>query len=144
MSAYFNTLERIEQLQAAARSWRGTPFAPNSSSKGHGVSCQKLVQHIYAEAGWKEIETPEVPMAHAMFSERSYVMEFMETRPEFERVRSFEVGDLVGIAIGRCIHHLAIVISPGVIVHCWHRLGVVEQPLATITGRVGAIWRPLE
>ena len=144
MSAYFNTPERIERLQAAARSWRGTPFAPNSASKGHGVSCQKLVQHIYAEAGWKDIETPEVPMAHAMFSDRSYVMEFMMGCKDFAEVSSPEVGDLVGIWMGRCVHHLGIVVHPGVIVHVWKRLGVVEQPLATLGGRVGAIWRPLE
>lgn len=144
MIPFFTTPERIERLQAAARSWLGTPFAPNSASKGHGVSCQKLVQHIYHEAGWKNVETPEVPMAHAMFSDRSYVLEFMEHCEDFATVSTPEVGDLVGMRIGRCVHHLGIVVRPDVIVHAWNRIGVTEQPLATLTGRIGAIWRPLE
>lgn len=144
MIPYFRNLERLERLHDAARSWIGTPFAPNSASKGRGVSCQKLVQHVYYEAGWLNIEAPDVPMAHAKFSDRSYVVEFLDACPHFERARELAPGDLIGLRIGRCVHHLAIVLTQGVIIHAWNRTGVIEQPLADLVGRIGGIWRPIE
>ena len=75
------------------------------------------------------------------------VLAFMSHRlPDWWLSERPQVGDLLGFRIGRCIHHLGILIRPGVFVHALERVGVCEGILADATweGRLAAIWRPME
>lgn len=139
-------------LQAAAERWIGTPFFPNSDCPGPrgGVSCQKLVAAIYREAGFCDVEVPEVPMAHARFSTRSLVVDFLAGLPQFIRMQDTPPlaalpGDLLGFRLLRTIHHLGICVRPGVFIHAIEHIGTTFCPLAdpTWARRLEGIWRPV-
>ena len=147
MNPYFDRPERIEVLRRAATSWIGTPFAPNSSAKGFGVSCQRLAAEIYREAGLVFPDPPDVPMAHARFTTHSLVVSWMGAKmPHWWLSTDPQVGDLLGFRIGGCVHHLGVLVAPGVFVQALERVGVIESLLADATweGRLSAIWRPME
>src|SRR6266853_1894972 len=99
MQTWFNTPERIALIEFKAAKWIGTPFLANSDELGRGVSCQKLASRIYAEAGFANVEVPEVKMQHSRFADGSLVEKFMDGRSEFGSVSASEapmVGDLLG------------------------------------------------
>jgi len=149
-STWFNTSDRITALEREAKRWLGTPFFPNSNMPGPrgGVSCQKLVSEIYRGAGFCDVPVPEVPMAHARFSRRSLMLEFLDTRPEFERLEiSGPVpGDLLGFQIYRTIHHMGCALTGGMFIHALDGMGTIISSLsdATWSSRLAAVWRPLD
>ena len=158
-SSWFNTAERIAALEREARRWLGTPFFPNSNTPGPrgGVSCQKLVAEVYRGAGFCDVPVPEVPMAHARFSTRSLMEEFLVRRPEMVRLpapttpllwRDVLPGDLLGFRIYRTIHHMGIVLGPTgqVFIHSLDGMGTIISSLldATWSTRLAAVWRPLD
>lgn len=168
---WFDTPERLAALEREARRWLGTPFFPNSNTPGPrgGVSCQKLVAEIYRGVGFCDVPVPEVPMAHARFSTRSLMEEFLVRRPEMVRVawvvssqaagtalpleaatmQPFNAatllpGDLLGFRIYRTIHHMGIVLPQAMFVHALDGMGTIISSLmdATWSSRLAAVWRP--
>ena len=146
MSPWFEQKpERIAALIVEAGSWMGTPFFPNSSSKHRGASCHKLVGAIYDAVGFGTYDVPDVPMTTTMFRATDVVEKYLAARPEFVRVEDApRVGDLLGFRIGKSVHHLGILIGPGVFIHAIPPPGVVPGYLADATwaGRHAITWRP--
>lgn len=154
MKPYFNTSERIAQLQFHAALWIGTPFMPNAAVRGAGVSCQKLVGSLYAELGVlpKGFSIPEGPMDWSQANERSLIADYMATLPMFQSVAPPFVedalpGDMLGFQIGGCLHHCGVVIAAdGQFIHCVRNRGTFFSNLydATYLTRVRKVWRPIE
>jgi cell wall-associated NlpC family hydrolase len=142
------TDERVARLAAEADAWRGTPFAPNSSAKGLGVSCQMLAGELFRAAGYPHpLEIPDVPIAHARFSTTSFVTAWFATRADFVPVPivgPLVPGDVLGFQIGKTVHHLGVMLSGNQFVHVLEGLGVVVNSLADATwySRLANAWRP--
>jgi len=149
-ATWFNSSERIGRLQFKAAKWIGTPFFCNGNTPGPdgGVSCQKLVCEIYREVGFASREVPNVKMAHAQFSSRSLVEQFMGGLQDlFNPVSVSNVpapGDLIALRIRRVSHHLGIVMPGGMFIHAMAHVGTILSSLddPTYSGRLMAIWRP--
>lgn len=147
MRSWFHTPERIEALSVSARSWIGTPFFRDSCSKGHGVCCSRLVAAIYRECGFCDIEIPSGSVSHARFARESLVVPFVQSLDQFYEVTP-EVklpGDLIGIQIGRVVHHLGIVTLGTHFVHALDKVGVTISSTddATWASRIRYVWRPM-
>ena len=148
-SHWFCTPQRIEMLEREAIRWIGTPFYPNSNTCGPdgGVSCQKLVSEIYRTIGCCDVMVPEVSMAHARFSRKSLVEEFMAMCPQFNpiSIQGLIPGDLLGFRIGRIVHHLGISMGRGYFIHVMEHCGTVIASLSdgTWSSRLALAWRPL-
>lgn len=146
MNPYFSNVGRVLALEIQAQDWLGTPFFPNSQSKRVGVSCHKLAAALYRDAGWRNIDVPEVPMSHARFSRESLVEQWLDVRPEFVSVSDPMPGDLLGFRIAKVVHHVGVMLRDGRFAHCIEGVGTqfghIED--ATWSGRLARIWRPIE
>lgn len=144
---WFNTEERIAELVLEADSWIGTPFAPNSSSKGRGVSCQKLAGCLYSACGFNLPEVPDASIAQARFSRVSLVEPWFNGRAEFSRLdpaTPILPGDVLGFRIGDIVHHLGVSIEPTRFIHAIEGVGTTLAHVedATWRSRLVCIWRP--
>lgn len=151
--SWFHGPDRLAALENEAERWLGTPFFPNSNTPGPrgGVSCQKLVSEIYRAVGFCDVSVPEVPMAHARFSPKGLMEDFMAARPEFERLADpkwvdTQPGDLLGFRIYRTVHHMGIMLPWVTFVHALDHVGTVVSSLldATWSTRLAAVWRPID
>lgn len=146
MNRWWNE-ERVARLVAEAESWRGTPFAPNSSAKCIGVSCHNLAGELYRACGYpRPLELPDVPIAHARFSTTSFVTAWFASREDFQPVPitgSLFPGDVLGFKIGRTVHHLGVLLPGNQFVHVLEGLGVMVNSLADPTwySRLAHVWR---
>lgn len=135
-------------IEAAAKSWIGTPFFPHGYIKGHGCSCQTLVTAIYSEAGIlpENFRVPEGPLDWSLAQTESLIEKFVDDhlRDYFVSVDGPpQAGDLLGFKVGGCIHHLGICLGVE-FVHCLRHSGVILNRLddATYLQRLQRIWRP--
>lgn len=147
MTPYFATADRCRKLTQESHSWLGTPFFPNSSARGRGVSCQKLCSELYRGSGFGEINVPDVAMTTVRLREVGQVEKFLEAHPELIRQGStgeIRTGDLLGFKVGPSIHHLGVALEPGTFVHAAPPAGVQLGYLAdpTWAGRLASVWRP--
>jgi cell wall-associated NlpC family hydrolase len=143
---WFDSMDRIELLICESLTWVGTPFFPNSATKGIGACCHKLSSAIFRRIGTCDIEVPNVPMSHARFSQgHSLLEEFMVTRPEFFRTPLPVLpGDMLGFRLGKCIHHCGIALTETSFIHAMEHVGCLVSQLtdATWSTRLAAVWRP--
>jgi cell wall-associated NlpC family hydrolase len=160
LQPYFNTVERVLQLDNIADSWRGTSFMPNAAIKGAGVSCQKLVTSIYIECGALPADfiCDDGPMNWARAQKESLIEKFMEDycfgNPESDKPKYFErnsfparypqPGDMLGFRVDGCVHHCGVMLGAGRFIHCWRQSGVMFSQLhdAAYLSRLAKIWRP--
>lgn len=139
---------RVALLNREAREWVGTPFAPNSASKGRGVSCQHLAGAIYQACGYPvPLDIPDVPIAHARFSTSSFVTSYFDARHDFAPVAvsgPLLQGDVLGFRIGRCVHHIGTLLEGGQFIHVLEGTGAMLATLADATwfSRLENVWRP--
>lgn len=142
------TNDRLAMLDREAREWIGTPFAPNSASKGRGVSCQHLAGELYMACGYPvPLDIPDVPIAHARFSASSFVTAYFDARQDFAQVPTsgpLLPGDVLGFRIGRCVHHLGTLLHGGQFAHVLEGTGVMLASLSDATwfSRLSNVWRP--
>ena len=152
MTPYYSTDAAVADLQMSARSWLGTPFMPNASVKGAGVSCQKLAAALFIESGFWPAGTtvPDAAMNWSHAQTDSILSAFAAGRSDLEElsgVATPQPGDLVGFKIGGCVHHCGVVIDDqGSFVHCLRGRGVQMSSLrdATFMTRIEKIWRPMK
>lgn len=144
------TAEEIERLEAAAAQWVGTPFCANAATKGSGVSCHQLVAAVYCDAGWlPKLTLPGGSPRWASGSNRSLIEDWLdgkEGREYFSPDGTPESpGTLLGFRIGHCVHHLAIALSGGRIVHCvqGHGVSIVEGIPSVWMRRLVRAWTPI-
>lgn len=148
--------ERVAMLRAAFAAWERTPFFAGACVRGPqgGVDCVHLVRALLVECG---VRLPEISQAyridHASHSGRSDLVEWVETHAR-EAVREVEVaeigelqpGDVLGIRVGLCVHHAAIVLDERRCGHVLQGYAVTASPLGMIRkfGSLDHVWRPLE
>lgn len=140
------TPERLSILESEAASWIGTPFAANSCSKGFGVSCAKLCGSLYEAAGFGDVNVPDGQTSHARFNSASIITPFFDKNPRFVSVQVQDriPGDVLGFTIGRCVHHMGVLLHAGRFVHSCDHIGAVisNENDATWISRLANVWRP--
>lgn len=121
-------------LEAAAQSWVGTPFVDNSSHKGRGVCCHRLMQAVYHEAGWlPAVSVPEGNARLARFSNVSPMLEWMRGAGAefFEpvlRLDDLQHGDLCLFKTGHVANHMGLFLQDSRILHVTAKQGVLIVP----------------
>lgn len=151
-SPFFNDPTRLGVLVRAAHGWLGTPFHANSETAGTrgGVCCHLLVWHLYRAAGVEIARPPLGPTGHARFNRVSLMEPWLDACPQFVRAAVFagelQPGDLLGYNVGGSIHHLAVLLPGGQLVHALQGVGATFTPAADPTWSIrhAATWRPIE
>lgn len=144
---------RVELLESAAAEWVGTPFCAGAAVVGQGVCCHRLVAEVYFRAGWlPRMELPGGSPRWAQGSNRSLMEEWLNG-PDGRRyfaARPVEgaplrAGELMGFRVGRCVHHLAIALGGGRVVHAveGHGAAILSEVPAVWRKRLARIWVPL-
>jgi cell wall-associated NlpC family hydrolase len=149
MKPWFDTDARRQALLTEAESWVGTPFFGNSSAKGRGVSCQKLAGALYEAVGFGSLNVPDAPMSRAQFCDDSLVVAWMQDRTDFvpvSRDGPLLAGDLVTFRLPRSIHHVGVMVLPGVFISATEDAGAQFRPLADSTwrARLAYVWTPVQ
>lgn len=146
-SRYFSAdhPERLALLEAAARSWVGTPFRANTRIKGAGVSCHLVVVAILVECGAiVERDWPLGSPWHCHAQRSELMVPQIAELPEFRLVvdQGPQPGDMLGFRLGGAVHHLALALGNGLIVHAVRHYGVCLDTLAdsTWSGRLEKVW----
>ncbi|MFA5264974.1 MAG: NlpC/P60 family protein [Opitutaceae bacterium] len=140
------TPEQISALEAAAETWRGTPFCEGSPVQGAGVSCHHLPAELYFDAGLlTRLPIPNGPSKWTGGQDRSLIVEWVEASGLFIEIsgREFLPGDVLGFRLGHCIHHAALALGGGRIVHSVVGHGVSIEPSIPYAWekRLEKIWR---
>lgn len=144
--------ERNQRLVEASEGWVGTPFVENSGVRGAGVCCHKLAANVYFDAGWlPRFELPTAPAGWARAQDRSLMEEWLDSEGlQYFTPMALEVeklpGDLLGFRIGRCVHHLAVMLPGGRVATALEGVGAVilDAPPKPLAKRLARIWRPHE
>lgn len=143
----------ILAIERAAASWIGTPFCENSAVKGAGVCCHMGIMEVYFEAG----VVPRIPLPKGPPGwSRTHGDSLMETWLDGEGSKYFSAldsglwtpgfglmpGDLLGFKIGRCVHHIAILLPAGRMFHV-HKAAAISPNIPTeYLCRLTRAWRP--
>lgn len=133
-------------IVAEARSWIGTPFVWQQSTKGVGCDCKGLVAGVARELG-----RPEAASVYALLSNYHAVDERLLRRglaEVFDRAAEALPGDVLLLQVAGKAQHLAIVTELGRMVHTYGR-GPVQRVIEVPIGRSRAIdsiwtWRGVE
>lgn len=147
------TDQKLDALEAAALSWRGTPFCEGSAVKGGGVSCSYLMAELLFEAELTpRIAVPSGP-SNWRGQSRSLIEEWVEQSGLFVRIGGEAIGaelarlaqpaDLLGFRVVNAIHHLMAQLRGGRVVHAIHGHGVVIAPAIPYEWgrRLERVWR---
>lgn len=123
IESWFNTAERMEALNAEAKTWLGTPWMSMSDVKGAGVACHNLPRSILIAVGALPKNFPEIAgtMNQLKHARVSIMEQFLDGRSEFasvpvERYQPM-AGDLIGIRICHVVDHLGIALDSKNFVH---------------------------
>ncbi len=107
------------------------------------------------EAGFlaARLDLPRPPTDYGQHNAASLVCEFLETHPTLTgRIAKLAdpadlaasmPGDILGIRVGRCVHHLCVALDGGRFVQALKPHGVTIQPIAEIRSRIEVIYRPI-
>ncbi len=145
----------IARLHEVAASWLSTPFRAHNRAKGPqgGVDCGNLIQEIMLECGFltERLELPRPPLDYGQHNTASLVCEFLETHPALQgRLLKLDPadaapqpGDILGIRVGRCVHHLGIALPDEQFIQALKPHGVSIVPLDEVRQRIEVIYRPL-
>ena len=145
------TEAQLERLEAAAESWKGTPFCEGTPVKGAGVSCHHVCAEIFFEA---EMIVPRIPIPNGPSNwrgqHRSLIREWVETSGLFLTIAEgaaakshlAQPGDLLGFRVG-ALHHAMLQLARGRVVHSvvGHSVGIAPQIPSEWSRRLDAIWR---
>ena len=143
------TPEELTRLRAAAESWLGTPFCPNSAIRGAGVCCHQFCGACYFEAGWLPVTV--LPDGYPYGSEAASSNPF---EPYLDKSSLFaavgttladaEPGDLILSKPSRLPWHLAIYLGGAWFAHVDMRQGVqvTDSFPAAWAKRVVRVYRP--
>ena len=147
-------------LEAAARSWLGTPFVPNSAVMGSGVCCHRLVAEVLFEAGWlPRFDVPAGAPMHGRAADNSEMERWFDTSPLFTdadpgrlcatdaagALALLQPGDVVCSRPARLPWHLALALERGRFLHVQYGGSVQIAPnLPPVwAARLARLWRPI-
>lgn len=118
---------------AAARSWIGTPYHDQASTKGAGCDCLGLARGV-----WREL-VGEEPFFVPPYSRGWGEIGRREVLAEGVRPFMIEVDPVSGLKEGCAVlfrmrsaspaKHIGILTGAATFVHSYERLGVIEEPL---------------
>jgi cell wall-associated NlpC family hydrolase len=120
MQPYFNSVEKILQLDTEARSWLGTPFAPKAMVKGAGVDCVHLVAGILLAVGaLKEFTPGNYSLDEGNHLKESKVIGWFANHHDFSLIDNppFVTGDVLCFNLALVGHHVGLIIGDGHIIH---------------------------
>jgi cell wall-associated NlpC family hydrolase len=130
--------ERVSTLEAAARSWLGTPFRANTACPGPdgGVDCVNYIHEVCVAVGVITRQTlPDYTLDHARHSPHSLLLRWLlnATAPGLHLILVPPLGrlipgDLLAIRTGMLDHHLAIVLMDGQCAHAIEGSGPIIHP----------------
>lgn len=152
---WFRTPERVIALRNTAKLWMGTPWVPNSCSRGPGggVACHTLPAALYRECGFLPADwTPPSGNPHGTRYGREHgvIEPWLDSRHEFARVEGANVfpGDLLGFRFYHGIDHLGVLLcaDEGFFVHVLTHSAVATHSITDPTWlrRLTVAWRPVE
>lgn len=134
-----------EQIITEARTWKGTPFMGHVRVKGIGCDCVGLVVGVLMKLGAipKDIALPAYTLGSGSHMEYSLVCGWIENSGLFTAEAPAQPGDIVGLKLGRVVHHVGIVTSEATFIHAVEKHGVIESRLDAPPweNRVKSIWR---
>lgn len=131
----------------AARSWIGTPYKHQHSTKGAGCDCLGLLRGVYREVVGPEPEAP--PPYSPSWGEQGSTEHMLDAAHRWlEPVSSIEDADVLIFRMrhGMMAKHCAIVISPDRMIHADATAGKVTESLISgywlnrIAGRFRFKW----
>jgi cell wall-associated NlpC family hydrolase len=135
---FHNHPERVAALEAAARSWLGTPFRAHTAIPGPhgGVDCVHYIQEVCVATGLIQRQPlPDYTLDHARHSPHSLLLRWLmdATAPGLLLILvpppgRLIPGDLLAIRTGMLDHHLAIMLSDGQCAHAIEGSGPVLHP----------------
>lgn len=142
----------IIAIERAAASWIGTPFCANSAVKGAGVCCHLGIMEVYFEAGVvPRIPLPKGPPGWSRNHAESLMEPWLagEGAAYFEPVtfepctlNGLEPGDLLGFKLGRCVHHIGILLSGGRMFHVHAHAAISPNIPLGYLRRLARAWSP--
>ncbi|MCD6051259.1 MAG: hypothetical protein K0Q55_2662 [Verrucomicrobia bacterium] len=148
MKAYYENRARQADLLREAQEWLGTPFLPHAHVKGGGVDCVWLAAGLYLGTGHlREFKPGNYSMDGGHHNSFSLVTQWVEQSKRFTPVEfPPEVGDLLCFRIGKCIHHVGVVLTEKTFLHVVQGGAVRESRIDDTTWRkrLSAIYRPVE
>lgn len=134
---FHNAPERTTALEAAARSWLGTPFRPNTAISGPdgGVDCVNYIHEVCVAVGVIQRQSlPNYTLDHARHSPHSLLLRWLLNATDDSGGKHLILvpplgrlipGDLLAIRTGMLDHHLAIVLRDGQCAHAIEGTGPV-------------------
>jgi hypothetical protein len=107
------------------------------------------MSEIYVGAGWlpQSLVIPDGPTGWARAQTRSLIADWLDGSPHFARLAhpagAIFPGDLVGFRLGCCVHHLAMRLPRGRLIHSLegHGVCVVDEIPKPWARRLAAAWR---
>lgn len=149
MKAFFCGEERVRRLELAAQEWVGTPFRNGSRVRGVGANCVGAVAGVLIDAGFAVPEYPQVATRWARDHTDSAMATWLDGQRCFAAIGDVGLispGDVAGMQVGRCIHHLCLILPDGRFLQCSEGMGVIilSQAERQFTKRLARVWRPIE
>jgi cell wall-associated NlpC family hydrolase len=134
-----------QQIVTEAQSWNGTPFAGHVRVKGVGCDCVGMVSGVMIALGVISRDTsfPRYTLGSGSHREASLVSEWITQTGLFTLEQSAQPGDVIGLQLGRVIHHVGIVVSDVSFIHAVEGQGVIESRMdgKPWENRIKMIWR---
>lgn len=154
-SAFFGTRDRQALLVLQAMDWEGTPFHAHAALKGVGVDCVWLAAKIYIACGVIDhFDPPGYTMDGGQHNDLSLVTAWLDRCRAFIRADAglqkpecdVQVGDLLCFRMGRCVHHVGILITDYTFVHVYQGYQVMQSRIddPTWRKRLAAVYRPIQ
>lgn len=157
MKPYFEDPFNQGRLEIEARRWKGTPFLSGVGSHakpGAGADCVSFVERVLVNVGAIEpIQWPKYATHGGGWDMFSLLLGSLES---IQALRCVWVkgsneppkpmpGDVLVGTTGKTLHHLAICMAGGKLVHCLENGGVQEGSLgdAVVKRTLYAIYRPM-
>jgi cell wall-associated NlpC family hydrolase len=135
------------KLEAAAQHWNGTPWRDNSAVRGEGANCVGAVAGVLRDAGLALPDIPNGPSNWAKHQSHSLMEAWLDSHPEiFQPVEIDDLrpGDVLGFSVGRCIHHLGVLLPGGRWIQCNSTMGtaILSTAEPVFKRRLTRAWRP--
>lgn len=154
--SWYNSPERLALLEAAVKTWVGTPFRLNShvAGPGGGIDCAYLLNELHFATGFlPRLAIPFINPGSFMHDDvHDFVSVFDQAVGDhFSAVpeaSSLAPGDGVFIRYRSTVQHLVTILPRGLCIHSMVRVGVTVTPLAALLAQlkyspmIAAIRRP--
>ncbi len=149
MKPYFQSPERILQLQEQCYLWLGTPFHKGARLCGIGADCVQSVAAIYIACKLvQDFNPPAYTLDGGKHNNFSMVVDYVEATGRFQKVSldSLQPGDLLCLLSGRVAHHVGIFLGGSNFFHAIEIYGCQINSLqdSTWRNRLIAVYRPID